>query len=85
MAQPASILNLSDGTWRRQGEIAGVEGMAERARYDLQTEVDVPDHFRERWQKALTTLADLLHVEAALVMRVHERDIEVFATNSAAG
>ena len=59
--------------------------MVEPAEYDVLSVVDVPDRFRERWQKALNTLADLLQVQAALVMRVHERHFEVFARSLGAG
>ena len=53
--------------------------MASSAKHNILAEVDVPDHFRERWQETLDVLADVLQVPAALVMRVHEREIEVFA------
>ncbi len=49
------------------------------AKYDILSDIEVPDRFRERWQRTLDTLAALSQVKAALVMRVHERQIEVFA------
>jgi signal transduction histidine kinase len=51
------------------------------AKYDILSEIEVPDRFRERWQRTLGTLAALSQVKAALVMRVHARQIEVFARN----
>jgi len=59
--------------------------MAAPAKYDILTDVDVPDRFRERWQSTLNILADLLEVPAALVMRVHAREIEVFARSDGDG
>jgi signal transduction histidine kinase len=59
--------------------------MSDPAKYEFHDVVDVPDRFRARWRTALNTLADLLQVNAALVMRRHERQIEVFATSSGDG
>jgi signal transduction histidine kinase len=58
--------------------------MSEAPKYDILTGVDVPELFRERWQKTLDTLASLLDVRAALVMRVHAHQIEVFSRNPGA-
>ena len=59
--------------------------MSGAARYDILSVVDVPERYRGRWQKTLGILASLLQVKAALVMRVHERDIEVFAKDDGDG
>ncbi len=53
--------------------------MAAQAKYDILTTVDVPDHYRDKWSGTLDILASMLQVPVALVMRVHEREIEVFA------
>jgi len=63
----------------------GVESMSAGAKYDILTVVDVPEHYRGRWQKTLGVLASLLKVKAALVMRVHAREIEVFARDDGGG
>ncbi len=54
-------------------------------KYDVLTTVDVAENFRERWRTTLNTLADLLQVKAALVMRLRGEDIEVFAGNNGDG
>lgn len=59
--------------------------MVAPAKYDILTAVDVPDRFRDKWSGTLDILASILQVPAALVMRVHERDIEVFARSSGNG
>jgi signal transduction histidine kinase len=59
--------------------------MSPPPKYDILTEVDVPDRYRERWQGTLNILADLLDAPAALVMRVHAREIEVFARSDGDG
>jgi len=59
--------------------------MPAAAKYDILTVVDVPEHYRGRWQQTLGILADLLQVKAALVMRVHAREIEVFARDDGEG
>jgi len=59
--------------------------MSAAAKYDILTVVDVPEHYRGRWQQTLGILASLLKVKAALVMRVHAREIEVFARDDGKG
>jgi signal transduction histidine kinase len=63
----------------------GVGAMSAAAKYDILTVVDVPEHYRGRWQKTLGILASLLKVKAALVMRVHAHEIEVFARDDGEG
>ncbi len=59
--------------------------MAAPAKYTVLTAVDVPDRFRQKWQGTLDILADILQVPATLLMRVHERENEVFARSSGNG
>lgn len=59
--------------------------MAIPAKYDVLTSVAVPDRFREKWSGTLDILASILQVPAALVMRVHAREIEVFAKSGGNG
>lgn len=59
--------------------------MSAASKYDILAVVEVPVHYRERWKRALGTLAELTQVKAALVMRVHEREIEVFACSDGQG
>jgi hypothetical protein len=43
---------------------------------------DALDGLRRRWQGLLDVLAEVVDVPAALIMRVHEHEIEVFARSS---
>lgn len=42
----------------------------------------VPQEVVENWQRTVDLIAELAHIPAALIMRVHERQIEVFARSS---
>jgi signal transduction histidine kinase len=59
--------------------------MSAPSKYDILTDIDVSDRHRERWQGTLNILADLLEAPVALVMRVHGREIEVFARSDSDG
>lgn len=49
------------------------------------TRKKVPSEMQERWQHVVDTLAAVFEVPAALIMRVHTKDIEVFATSKTDG
>ena len=42
----------------------------------------VPQEVVENWQRTVDLIAELAHIPAALIMRVHECQIEVFARSS---
>ena len=44
--------------------------------------IEIPDKVRDNWAKILDLLASIMSVPAALVMRVHETEIEVFVKSS---
>ena len=45
----------------------------------LLTSIEVPDSVQSKWQDILDVIAAVMKVPAALVMRVGEHEIEVFA------
>lgn len=47
-------------------------------KYPILDEIEVPENILENWQATANLLADLAKVPAALIMRVHAHDIEVF-------
>lgn len=52
----------------------------------LQTEaIDIPPGVQESWQKSVNLIARVANVPAALVMRVHPEDIEVFTASQSEG
>lgn len=56
--------------------------MAKRSKYDILTSIEIPENTRENWIKILDLIAKIMNVPVALIMRVHERDIEVFVKSS---
>lgn len=46
------------------------------------TVIEISDEVRDNWAKILDLMANIMHVPVALVMRVHESYIEVFAKSS---
>ncbi|MEK6214790.1 MAG: hypothetical protein N2B00_11925, partial [Vibrio fluvialis] len=42
----------------------------------------VPQDMLSGWQTIVNLLADILHVPAALIMRIHDEEIEVFCANN---
>ncbi len=56
--------------------------MAKESKYDILTSIEIPDNTKENWTKILDLIAEIMNVPVALIMRVHERDIEVFAKSS---
>jgi len=53
----------------------------DRTKYPVLERVDVPGDTRAVWQDIVDLMADIFRVPAALIMRVHARDIEVFVCN----
>jgi len=51
-------------------------------KHDLLTSVEVPDIFRDKWQAILDILSTIMNVPAALIMRLHADEIEVFSKSS---
>lgn len=51
------------------------------AKYPIAPEFEIPDSLRLSWQKTINLMAELFHVPAGLIMRVHPREIEVFITS----
>ncbi len=52
--------------------------MEMESKFYIQTSIEVPSEFQETWQKILDILAEIMNVPAALIMKVHPRQIEVF-------
>lgn len=51
------------------------------AKYPIAPEFEIPDSLRLSWQKTINLMAELFHVPAGLIMRVHPSEIEVFITS----
>ena len=49
------------------------------------SEIEVPERIQANWQSIVDNLAALLHLPAALVMRIVDEDIEVFLSSSGEG
>ncbi|MBN1574253.1 MAG: PAS domain S-box protein [Deltaproteobacteria bacterium] len=56
--------------------------MAKEQKYDVLTSIEIPDNTGENWTKILDLIAKIINVPVALIMRVHDRDIGVFAKSS---
>lgn len=54
---------------------------ASLSKYPIAPELEIPDSLRLSWQKTVNLMAELFHVPAGLIMRVHPREIEVFITS----
>jgi diguanylate cyclase (GGDEF)-like protein/PAS domain S-box-containing protein len=55
------------------------------SKYPILDQVIVPEVILDSWQSTVDIIAELMHVPAALVMRVHPWDIEVFVTSNSPG
>jgi two-component system, cell cycle sensor histidine kinase and response regulator CckA len=56
--------------------------METRSKFSILPSIEVLDKFQATWARMLDILSEIMHVPVALVMRVHERQIEVFAKSS---
>lgn len=56
--------------------------MERESKFYIQTSIEVPSEFQETQQKILDILAEIMNVPAALIMKVHPRQIEVFVKSS---
>lgn len=54
-------------------------------KFNILTTVAVSDSMRDKWEPLLNILADIMAVSAALIMQVHEREIEVFTKSTGEG
>lgn len=57
---------------------------AESTKYPILDEIKIPQNALENWQVTADLLAEIANVPAALVMRVHASDIEVFVASHGA-
>ena len=48
-------------------------------------QIEIPTHMHESWQKMIDLLAEICSVPAALIMRVHAREIEVCVSSKTPG
>ncbi len=55
------------------------------SKYPILDNISVPKQVMTNWQKTADLLARLSHVPAALIMRVHSKEIEVFITSDSEG
>jgi GAF domain-containing protein len=53
--------------------------MTKESKYDILTSIEIPDSTGENWTKILDLIAKIMNVPVALIMRVRESEIEVFA------
>ena len=54
-------------------------------KYPILDEIKVPQQVLENWQVTANLLAEITGIPAALIMRVHAREIEVFISSDSAG
>ena len=54
-------------------------------KYNTIQDIDLPHNLRDSWQKTVNILATVLKVPAALIMRVHDEEIEVFISSQSKG
>jgi hypothetical protein len=54
-------------------------------KYPICDHIKVPEHEIENWQATVDLLAEIAHIPAALVMRVHASEIEVFVSSQSPG
>lgn len=55
------------------------------SKYPVQDNLAIPGVMLEGWQITVDLIAELIHVPAALIMRVHPREIEVFVASQNQG
>jgi diguanylate cyclase (GGDEF)-like protein/PAS domain S-box-containing protein len=55
------------------------------AKYPLLDDLEVPPGVLASWQTTVNILAELVNIPAALIMRVHPREIEVFLSSQSEG
>jgi diguanylate cyclase (GGDEF)-like protein/PAS domain S-box-containing protein len=59
--------------------------VASTSKYPILDHLTVSDPLLETWQATVDLIAEVIHVPAALIMRVHPREIEVFVTSHSTG
>jgi signal transduction histidine kinase len=57
----------------------------DHSKYPVLDHIDVPEDMRTAWQDIVDLISEIFQVPAALIMRVHELDIEVYVQNRDAG
>jgi diguanylate cyclase (GGDEF)-like protein/PAS domain S-box-containing protein len=55
------------------------------SKYPILDYLSVPPEILKTWQETTNLIADILHIPAALIMRVHEQEIEVFVSSNSEG
>ncbi len=58
---------------------------AEASKYPILNNLSIPGTMLKNWQVTVDLIAELTRVPAALIMRVHSREIEVFVTSHSRG
>ena len=57
----------------------------DHSKYPVLDHIAVPEDMRTAWQDIVDLISEIFQVPAALIMRVHELDIEVYVQNRGAG
>jgi signal transduction histidine kinase len=57
----------------------------DHSKYPVLDHIDVPVDMRTAWQDIVDLISEIFQVPAAMIMRVHELDIEVYVQNRGAG
>jgi diguanylate cyclase (GGDEF)-like protein/PAS domain S-box-containing protein len=55
------------------------------SKYPIRDDLDIPGDVVTNWQMTVNTLAELVQIPAALIMRVHPNEIEVFISSESDG
>ncbi len=57
------------------------DAYTDHSKYPILEHIAVPEDMRTAWQDIVDLISEIFQVPAALIMRVHERDIEVYVQN----
>lgn len=55
------------------------------SKYSILDDIEIPKHVQENWQLIVDMLAEIASLPAALIMRVHAHEIEVFTSSNSPG
>jgi len=53
----------------------------EPSKYDIINDIEIPEYIQIGWQRTADIMAQVMHLPAGLVMRVHQWEIEVFISS----
>jgi len=78
-------LSERDAEWSASDKERIMSAELLESKYPICDQIKVPEHEIENWQATVDLLAEIAHIPAALVMRVHASEIEVFVSSQTPG